>query len=59
MKIAFYDGSKKEKRIINACLHNIEAHISYARYVRNLIGIFDALLVKVSHRLDGPMVCIC
>ena len=43
---AFYDGSAKEKKIINNALQLICAHISYARYVKALIGIFDGLLVK-------------
>lgn len=46
-EIAFYDGSAKEKKIINNALQLICAHISYARYVKALIGIFDGLLVKV------------
>lgn len=45
-EIAFYDGSTKEKTIINQLLGNIFKHTSYVNYLKCLIGVFDGLLMK-------------
>eukprot|EP01103_Thecamoeba_quadrilineata_P011048 TRINITY_DN2555_c0_g1_i1.p1 TRINITY_DN2555_c0_g1~~TRINITY_DN2555_c0_g1_i1.p1 ORF type:complete len:687 (-),score=137.29 TRINITY_DN2555_c0_g1_i1:23-2083(-) len=45
-EIAFYDGSRREKTIINRSLKNLEAHIARSQYLRMLVGVFDGLLVK-------------
>lgn len=52
-EIAFYDGSNKEKLIINRSLYAIYQHISYSRYVKALIGVFDGLLVKYYASIAG------
>eukprot|EP01114_Cavostelium_apophysatum_P013429 TRINITY_DN3254_c0_g1_i1.p1 TRINITY_DN3254_c0_g1~~TRINITY_DN3254_c0_g1_i1.p1 ORF type:complete len:733 (+),score=209.45 TRINITY_DN3254_c0_g1_i1:91-2289(+) len=45
-EIAFYDGSEKERTIINRLFANIFNHSSYVFYLRGLVGVFDGLLVK-------------
>lgn len=55
-EIAFYDGGKKEKIIIERALKAIFKHISYARYLRGLISIFDGLLVKYWASIVGYVV---
>jgi len=55
-EIAFYDGSKKERKIIESALKAIYSHVSYVRYLRGLIGIFDGLLVKYWASIIGYIV---
>eukprot|EP01117_Protostelium_nocturnum_P003830 TRINITY_DN15096_c0_g1_i1.p1 TRINITY_DN15096_c0_g1~~TRINITY_DN15096_c0_g1_i1.p1 ORF type:complete len:720 (-),score=275.12 TRINITY_DN15096_c0_g1_i1:65-2224(-) len=45
-EIAFYDGSEKERTIINTLFLNIFRHSSYVYYLKCLIGVFDGLLMK-------------
>jgi len=52
-EIAFFDGSQREKAIINDSLQSIFQHISYFRYLKGLIGIFDGLLVKYWASIAG------
>jgi len=52
-EIAFFDGSEREKEIINDCLHSIFQHVSYFRYLKGLVGIFDGLLVKYWASIAG------
>jgi len=52
-EIAFYDGSRKEKVIINNALMLIYKHVAYTRYVRQLVGVFDGLLVKYYASIAG------
>jgi len=52
-EIAFYDGSAREKDIINNCLNNIYRHVLYVRYLRALVLIFDGLLVKYWASIAG------
>jgi len=55
-EIAFYDGGKKEKLIIEKALKAIFYHISRVRYLRALIAIFDGLLVKYWASIVGYLV---
>ena len=52
-EVAFYLGAAREKVIINNALQLICAHVSYARYVKALVGIFDGLLVKYYASIAG------
>lgn len=52
-EIAFFDGSEREKEIINDSLHSIFQHVSYFRYLKGLVGIFDGLLVKYWASIAG------
>jgi ATP-binding cassette subfamily D (ALD) protein 3 len=52
-EIAFYNGASKEKTIINNALHQIYEHVSFHRYVRALIGVFDQLLIKYYASIAG------
>jgi len=52
-EVAFYDGSQKEKKIINNALQLICQHIAYARYVKAWIGVFDGLLIKYYASIAG------
>ena len=52
-EVAFYDGSQKEKKIINNALQLICKHIAYARYVKAWIGVFDGLLIKYCQAHGG------
>lgn len=52
-EVAFYLGASREKVIINNALQLICAHVSYARYVKALVGIFDGLLVKYYASIAG------
>jgi len=45
-EIAFYDGSEKEKVIINRLFQLLYNHEGYVYYLRGLVGVFDGLLVK-------------
>jgi len=45
-EIAFYDGSEKERTILNQLFANIYRHSSYVYYLKCLIGVFDGLLMK-------------
>jgi ATP-binding cassette subfamily D (ALD) protein 3 len=55
-EIAFYNGSKKERTIINALFDNIYNHSSYLYYLKCLVGIFDGLLVKYWATIIGYIV---
>ncbi len=52
-EVAFYDGSQKEKTIINNALQMICQHIAYARYVKAWIAVFDGLLIKYYASIAG------
>lgn len=52
-EIAFFDGSEREKEIINDSLHSIFQHVSYVRYLKGLVAIFDGLLVKYWASIAG------
>jgi ABC-type uncharacterized transport system fused permease/ATPase subunit len=52
-EIAFYDGSSKEKIIISNSLKSIFEHVSYFRYLKSFIDIFDGLLVKYWASIAG------
>jgi ABC-type uncharacterized transport system fused permease/ATPase subunit len=52
-EIAFYDGSFREKTIINSALQAIYRHVCYVRYLRSLVLIFDGLLVKYWASIAG------
>jgi len=45
-EIAFYDGSEKERTILNGLFLNIFKHSSYVYYLKCLVGVFDGLLMK-------------
>lgn len=55
-EIAFYDGGRKEKIIIEKALKAIFYHVSKVRYLRALIGVFDGLLVKYWASIVGYLV---
>lgn len=55
-EIAFYDGGRKEKIIIERALKAIFYHVSKVRYLRSLIGVFDGLLVKYWASIVGYLV---
>ena len=52
-EIAFYDGSKKEKIIISNSLKAIFDHVTYFRYLRSFVDVFDGLLVKYWASIAG------
>ncbi|EGG16527.1 ABC transporter D family protein [Cavenderia fasciculata] len=52
-EIAFYDGSKKEREIINLSFGDIFKHTSYVSYLKCLVGIFDGFLVKYCASIVG------
>ena len=52
-EIAFFVGSSKEKLIINKLLNDIFVHVSYHRYIKACIGVFDQLLVKYYASIAG------
>ncbi|GAM21533.1 hypothetical protein SAMD00019534_047080 [Acytostelium subglobosum LB1] len=52
-EIAFYDGSRKERQIINLSFGDIYRHTSYVSYLRCLVGIFDGFLVKYCASILG------
>eukprot|EP01012_Entosiphon_sulcatum_P020984 TRINITY_DN2580_c0_g1_i1.p1 TRINITY_DN2580_c0_g1~~TRINITY_DN2580_c0_g1_i1.p1 ORF type:complete len:727 (-),score=112.11 TRINITY_DN2580_c0_g1_i1:15-2195(-) len=55
-EIAFYDGSPKEKTIIEQALHKIYQHVAYVRKSKGWVGILDGLLVKYWASLAGYFV---
>eukprot|EP01118_Nematostelium_gracile_P014803 TRINITY_DN5847_c0_g1_i4.p1 TRINITY_DN5847_c0_g1~~TRINITY_DN5847_c0_g1_i4.p1 ORF type:complete len:695 (-),score=231.46 TRINITY_DN5847_c0_g1_i4:90-2174(-) len=55
-EIAFYDGSSKEKTIINRLFNQIYQHTSYVLGLKGLIGIFDNFLVKYGTSITGYMI---
>eukprot|EP00668_Euglena_longa_P023354 GGOE01029180.1.p1 GENE.GGOE01029180.1~~GGOE01029180.1.p1 ORF type:complete len:803 (-),score=261.11 GGOE01029180.1:1043-3451(-) len=52
-EIAFYDGSKHERKIIEDGLYKIEAHSIGLCHLRLIIGVFDQLLVKYWASISG------
>ncbi|KAF2072540.1 hypothetical protein CYY_006157 [Polysphondylium violaceum] len=52
-EIAFYDGSRKERQIINLSFGDIYNHTSYVSYLKCLVGIFDGFLVKYCASIVG------
>lgn len=52
-EIAFYDGSAKEKIIITQSLQAIFEHVSYFRYLKSIVDVFDGLLVKYWASIAG------
>eukprot|EP01132_Coremiostelium_polycephalum_P005701 gene5701-7095_t len=52
-EIAFYDGSRKERQIINLSFGDIFKHTSYVSYLKCLVGIFDGFLVKYCASIVG------
>ncbi|KAM9953888.1 hypothetical protein ACTFIR_008993 [Dictyostelium discoideum] len=52
-EIAFYDGSRKERQIINLSFGDIYNHTGYVSYLKCLVGIFDGFLVKYCASIVG------
>ncbi|KYQ92710.1 ABC transporter D family protein [Tieghemostelium lacteum] len=52
-EIAFYDGSTKERQIINLSFGDIFKHSTYVSYLKCLVGIFDGFLVKYCASIVG------
>ncbi|EFA80627.1 ABC transporter D family protein [Heterostelium album PN500] len=52
-EIAFYDGARKERQIINLSFGDIYRHTGYVSYLRCLVGIFDGFLVKYCASIVG------
>lgn len=58
-EIAFYDGSLREKNIINQAFIAVYCHTSYVNYLKLLMGCFDGFLVKYGASIVGFFVmCI-
>lgn len=57
-EIAFYDGSQREKHIINNALECLNKHISHFRYLKALVAVFDGLLVKYYASIAGYFVLL-
>lgn len=52
-EIAFYDGSKKERKIINDALDSIRAYNKYFLYINSIINTFDSIFIKYYASIAG------
>mmetsp|Transcript_14929 Transcript_14929/g.20864 ORF Transcript_14929/g.20864 Transcript_14929/m.20864 type:complete len:700 (-) Transcript_14929:69-2168(-) len=55
-EIAFYDGSKKERLIINRLFNEIFKHALYYHKLKALVGVFDNFLVKYGTSITGYII---
>jgi len=55
-EIAFYDGSKKERHIINRLFNEIYLHTGYVLRLKGLVGVFDNFLVKYGTSITGYII---
>lgn len=52
-EIAFYDGSRREKVIVNTKLDEIRVHVRAVAWLRGIVNILDQLLVKYWASMAG------
>jgi len=55
-EIAFYDGSRKERLIINRLFNDLYFHAKQTQWVKALVTVFDTFLIKYGTSLTGYVI---
>jgi len=55
-EIAFYDGSRKERKIINDALAAISSYNKYFLYMNSIVNTFDGIFIKYNASVAGYIV---
>jgi len=55
-EIAFYDGSRKERHIINQALASISSYNKYFLYMNSIVNTFDGIFIKYNASVAGYIV---
>jgi len=55
-EIAFYDGSRKERKIINDALESIRHYNKYVLYMNSIVNTFDGIFIKYNASVAGYFV---